>query len=159
MSSEIICEFCKQPYTAFNSKRSHCNKPGCRKQAISGNLRQLEAFFGMLLRHKIVAEVEIRCPGNDSFGTQVKTKTEGHLGRSGIQNADSTAGFGQLDALSDYFRPILMKRIKGNFFVRTLATGRLDMTVVNEGFSDLEDPVVMGNNLFVSQKATKKPVV
>jgi len=151
--NKIVCKFCKQPYEAFNSKRSHCSRPDCRDKAISESLKELHNLFSMLLRHKIVAEIEIRCPGNEGFGKQVKAITEGHLGQPGNRDVHPLPSWhvDELGMLTDYFRPILRKRIKGNFIIKTLDNGKLDRKVLNEGFAELAAPVILGNNLFVSQ--------
>jgi len=156
---EIKCKHCGQPYTAFNGSRSHCSQPACRTKEIDGNVKLLCSYFATILRHQIVAEVEIRCPGNDSFGKQVKARTQGHLGETGDNRKDVSSPdwlSDELEMLSDYFRPILWRALKGNFIIKTLDDGRFDKVALNDTFSDLINPVVLGNNLLLSHKSAKQ---
>ena len=154
MSSKINCRFCNKPYTAYRSSRSHCSRSDCREKAIKESLDELCGYFSILLRYQIVADVEIRCPGNDTFGKQVRAHTEGHLGALDHNKgpALSKPPATSLDLLSVYFTPILWKQIKGNFILKTLADGTIDNVVVSDAFSDLKSPVVLGKNLLLSSR-------
>lgn len=149
---EIKCIYCKKTYSAFREKRSHCSRPECRGHAIDHALDQLREYVGIFLRHRIEAEIEIRCPGNDGFGKQARSSTKGHLGDLETKQDCDPSPQTDLDMLSTYFSPILWKGIKGNFIIRTLDTGKVDQVILNDTFSDLKDPVVLGNNLLLSHR-------
>ncbi len=150
---EIKCIYCGETYSAFREKRTHCSRQDCRRKAIDGALDKLRSYISTFLRNRIEAEIEIRCAGNDIFGNQARSSTKGHLGGlDSIQDHDRCSLEIDLDMLSDYFRPILWKGIRGNFIIRTLDTGKVSSVVLNDTFSDLDRPVVLGNNLLLSRQ-------
>lgn len=150
---EIKCVYCGETYSAFREKRTHCSRSDCRRKAIDGALDKLRSYIDMFLRNRIEAEIEIRCAGNDIFGDQARSSTKGHLGNlETVQGYDRCSLENDLDMLSDYFRPILWKAIRGNFIIRTLDTGKVSTVVLNDTFSYLDSPVVLGNNLLLSRQ-------
>jgi hypothetical protein len=113
----------------------------------------------MILRHKIVAEIEIRCPGNDTLGRQVKIKSKGYINVSVITNnvrSNKKDTVSDLNNLRNYFKHILQKGIKGNFIIQTLTEGIIENVIVNESFGMLDKPVVFGNNLLIIQQNFNK---
>lgn len=153
---EIICKWCKAKYQAYNNNRSHCSRPDCRNREIESNLKMLRNCIDMLLRHSIVAEVELRCPGNDTFGQQVRVKSEGYL-YNDFNGKDTTVETAdiikELKMITNYFRPILQKGLKGNFICGTNADGRIDIKILNEIFTSLKEPAILGNNCFLNRTA------
>jgi len=109
-------------------------------------------YFSILLRYKIVSDVSVMCPGNDTFGKQVRAHTKGHLGgfdskQTPVPNKRPVS---ELETLSAFFHPILWKRIKGNFIIKTLDDGTIDRDYDSDAFSDLKSPIVLGQNLLLS---------
>ena len=151
---EITCKWCERRYQAFNNNRKHCSRMDCRNKEIEENLSILRNFVGMFLRHEIIAQIELRCPGNDSFGSQVKVTSECSIDNKlkGKSEVKQTQAFKEeLDKLVDYFKPILEKGLKGNFLVKTLTNGKIEPIIMNEAFSLFRQPMILGNNCFISQ--------
>lgn len=156
---EIICKWCRNKYQAYNNNRKHCSRIDCRNREIEESLSLLHNYFGMLLRHKIIAQVELRCPGNDSFGQQVKVTSECRVdhGFNGGDKKIYPETQLEIGNLINYFRPILQKGLKGNFIVKTLAEGKIDSIILNESFTSFKEPKnILGNNVFISQRSKYK---
>jgi len=156
---EITCRWCKQKYIAHNDTRKHCRAISCRNEEITYNLNLLVNYIDMILRHRIVAEIEIRCPGNDTLGRQVKIKSKGYINDSVITNnvrSNKKNKAVELNNLRNYFKHILQKGIKGNFIIKTLAEGIIENIILNESFGMLDKPVVFGNNLLIIQQKFNK---
>lgn len=149
---EITCKWCKAKYQAYNNNRKHCHRPECRSREIEENLLLLHNYFDILLQHRIVASVELRCPGNDSFGQQVKVTSECCLGNE-LKNRATIKKPAEIEIeyLITYFRAILQKELRGNFLIKTLADGTINRTIISESFSSFNWPVVLGNNILISQ--------
>ena len=156
---EIVCKWCKNKYAAYNNGRKHCNRIECKTKEIESNLQFLKSYFEILINNNIIAKTEIRCPGNDSFGSQIKAITHGNLNGGGIKNQDdpvlNTFKTKQLTFLTDYFRPILWKGLKGNFIITTEKDGTINPDILNESFTNIETPIVLGNNKLITKIISK----
>lgn len=151
---QIICKWCGKQYQAFNNNRGHCSKIECRTKEIEQNLLTLSGYFSTLLRHGVIAQVELRCPGNDCFGAQVKITTESCINYALKDKPPEKQEIQEsVDMLVDYFRPILKKGVKGNFIVKTLSDGKIDEVILNQSFTSFREPEnILGNNCFISRK-------
>ena len=156
---EIICKWCESKYSACNSSRKHCARLECKTKEIESNLCSLKSYFEILINNNIVATIEIRCPGNDNFGSQIKAITHGSI-NGGIINKNSDKSTivdisKQLTFLIDYFRPILWKGLKGNFIIETQEDGTINPDILNESFTNIEAPIVLGNNKLITKIINK----
>jgi len=150
----ITCKWCQGKYAAYNNGRKHCTRPECRTKEIESNLHDLNSYFGILINNNIVATIEIRCPGNDNFGNQIKAITHGNINGGGIKNQNPVSNnvkTNQLTFLIDYFRPILWKGLKGNFIINTEENGIINPDILNESFTNIDNPVVLGNNKLITK--------
>jgi len=154
-STKIICRYCKEPYMAYKKGRTHCRKTSCRSKEIKNQLANLEYFICLFCKNKIEASIELRFPGNDKLSTDAKINSVVHLG-NGLKEENGTAVSINLSELIDYFRPVLWKGVKGNFIVRILKNGTIDSTILNETFTKISDPVVIGNDIIILGSAEKK---
>lgn len=144
---KIKCVWCGCDYKAFNDNRRHCKKISCRNSEIEENLKDLSKLISPILRHRIKASSEIRLPGNDTFGKQVKINANGSISEA-IKKKEiilSTVEE-QVEQILKYFRDLLWKGIKGNFIVKTDENGIVDDIVSHEIFVTTKDPVIFGNN-------------
>ena len=159
---QIVCRWCGRKYQAHNETRNHCKSLACRNKEIAYNLNLLINYIDMILRYNIVAKIEIRCPGNDTFGKQVKITSEGYLNDPVVTSnvadikEEKTEKLDELDRLKKYFKHILQKGIKGNFIIQTMADGIVKNVILNESFAMLDKPVVFGNNLLIIQQNFNK---
>jgi len=151
----IICKWCGKKHTAYNESKANCNRIECVEKEISANIELLKNCVAILLRNKIISTLEIRCPGNYTFGNQLKIQTETpiEVDLEGVNNDKiPTHLFAvELNKISNYFKPILRKGIKGNFFIK-VANGQIDKIVLNDFFTPLVEPIIIGNNTIISQK-------
>ena len=153
-STRIICKYCKESYVAYKKSRTHCRKTSCRSKEIKNQLLNLEYFVGLFCKNKIEASIELRFPGNDKLSTDAKINSVIHLVNSFKDNNNDIIGVG-LPELVNYFRPILWKGVKGNFVIRILRNGTIDPTILNETFTKISEPVVIGNDIIITGPAEK----
>jgi len=148
--TEIKCEYCNEPYVAYKKGRTHCRKPNCRTKEIKKQLNDLQYFVELFCVHKIEATIEFRFAGNDKLSKDAKINSVSRV-NDGLkeENKNMIAGI-NLNELIDYFRPILWKGVKGNFIIKILKDGTIDPTVLNETFTEIADPVIIGNNLIIN---------
>ncbi len=155
---KITCRWCKNKYDAYNNGRKHCNRHECKTKEVESSLQFLKSYFEILVNNNIVATVEIRCPGNDNLGGQIKAITHGNINGGiidksfGLNTANKTK---QLTLLIDYFRPILWKGLKGNFIIKTKEDGTINPDILNESFTNIEAPIVLGNNKLITKIISK----
>ena len=158
--SQIICKWCKKKYEAHNTNRQHCSGMACRTLQINENLKFLENYFVTLLRHKITARVELRLPGNDSFGQKVKVTSKCLLDDSLKNKTDddtrSETITEEIQKLIKYFKPILQKKIQGNFIIGTTGNGKIDPIILNESYTSFRWPIILGNNLLISKNILRR---
>lgn len=151
--AEIKCTWCGSTYTAYNENRRHCTRSSCRDSEIEINLEYLAQLFGMILRHGIEADVEIRLPGNDTLGKQAKIISSGDIHEKISSQEMINKGFeGQIDDLKEYFRSLLWKKIKGNFEIKTKKGGVIDTRCPHEMFTSIERPMILGRNKIILTK-------
>lgn len=153
-STKITCKYCKEPYVAYKKNRTHCRKTSCRSKEIKNQLSNLEYFIGLFCKNKIEASIELRFPGNDKLSTDAKINSVVHLDNSSKKNNNDILGVG-LSVLVNYFRPILWKGVKGNFVIRILKNGTIDPEILNETFTKIKDPVVIGNDIMIDGSKEK----
>jgi len=152
-STKIICKYCGKPYMAYKKGRTHCRSDDCRSKEIKQQLESLGYFVESFCRNKIEAEIELRFPGNDKLSSDAKICSISNLkDDTKIQGADVEAGI-DLPELIDYFRPILWKGVKGNFIIETLRNGTINPKIINETFTEISNPVIVGNNLIINGSA------
>ncbi len=107
-------------------------------------------MFGMILRHGIEAEIEIRLPGNDTLGKQAKIMSSGDLNKKICNQNVANEGFeDQIEGLQEYFRSLLWKQIKGNFEIKTMKGGVLETKCPHEMFTSIEKPMILGHNKII----------
>ena len=131
MTQKKTCRWCQNEFETENPNRDICRRTGCREKQIHQNVSALLETLDFLKRHVETGRVEIRCPGNDDFGAQIKmtiTTTEG------------------TDGLQAYFGAVLRNRIRGNFVV-DIRTG----TIQTEMFLPIDSPAV-----FLGDRIVKK---
>jgi len=146
---QIICSYCKKPYMAYKKGRTHCCNSHCRTMEINKQLDELGYFMELFCRNKIEATIELRFPGNDKLSRDAKVDSVSSLkGGLSEKTSDIVVGISLLE-LIDYFRPILWKGVKGNFIIKTLKDGTVDPMILNETFTRIAKPVIIGNNLIV----------
>ena len=148
-STEITCTYCGKPYMAYKKGRTHCRNANCRSREIKKQLDELEYFVELFCKDKIEATVELRFPGNDKLSRDAKIDSISYL-QNGLKEkaSDNPVGI-SLHELIDYFRPILWKGVKGNFKIKTLKDGTIDPIILNETFTEIANPVIIGNNLII----------
>ena len=153
IKTEIICTYCKKPYKAYKKGRSHCRNRECRAKEIKKQLERLEYFIGLFCNNKIEATIEFRFPGNDKMSQDAKIISISYL-KDGLQEYSGIDNEGiDLQNIIEYFRPVLWKGVKGNFVIKTLNDGTIDPRVMNETFTAIEDPLIIGNNLIIKGQA------
>jgi len=153
----IKCVWCGSDYRSFNDNRRHCKKLSCRNSEIEENLSCLSKLISPILRHKIKTDSEIRLPGNDTIGKQVKINANGTINER-IKNKE-IAFFTvekQVGRVLKYFRDLLWKGIKGNFIIKTDENGTVDNIITHEIFVMTKNPVIFGNNKIIKPMAEIK---
>ena len=148
-SERIICNYCGKPYKAYKKGRTHCRNPECRSKEIKKQLDDLEYFIELFCINKIEATIELRFPGNDKLSRDAKIDSVSSF-ENELEEKDSNVPTGiGLRELIDYFKPILWKEVKGNFRIKILKNGTVDPKILNETFTEIANPVIIGNNMII----------
>ena len=153
---KIKCRYCGNIYVANKKNRSHCRRSACRDKEIQRQLSQLQAMLEMLCTNNIKAYVEIRLAGNDKISHEAKIESISNVAkgvvvaiRGNTNNNKNKKGVMSED-LMPYFRILLWKGIKGNFIITIYDNGTIDPNILNQTFTPLSMPTIIGNNMMVS---------
>ena len=152
---KIKCRYCGNIYAANKKNRSHCRRSACRDKEIQRQLSQLQAMLEMLCSNNIKACVEIRLAGNDKISHEAKIESISNIAKDIITNLngnDSNKNKNGVmsEDLMPYFRILLWKGIKGNFIITIYDNGTIDPNILNQTFTPLSMPTIIGNNMLVS---------
>ena len=149
---KIKCQYCGNIYAANKKGRSHCKRISCRDKEIRSQLTQLHSMLGMLCDNKIEACVEVRLAGNDKISHEAKIESVSNVAND-TDAAKSKTGCDDVGVaplmLLPYFRILLWKGIKGNFIIKTYDNGTIDPNILNQTFTPLSMPMIIGNNMLV----------
>jgi len=146
----IICRYCGKSYKAYKKGRTHCRNPECRAKEIKKQLDDLEYFIRLFCINKIEAVIELRFPGNDKLSRDAKIDSVSSFENELEETTDSNASVGVgLQGLIGYFKPVLWKEVKGNFRIKILKNGTVDPKILNETFTEIANPVIIGNNMII----------
>ena len=151
---KIKCQYCGNIYAANKKGRSHCKRTPCRDKEIRNQLIQLQAMLEMLCDNEIEACVEVRLAGNDKISHEAKIESISNV-VDGNDEEEEEAGDNSNDVgvapwlLLPYFRVLLWKGIKGNFIINTYNNGTIDPNILNQTFTPLSMPTIIGNNMLV----------
>lgn len=148
---KIKCQYCGNIYAANKKNRSHCKRLSCRDKEIQHQLMQLQAMLEMLCSNKIKSRIEIRLAGNDKISHEAKIESVSNVTNEIIDiecAVDRSDGVIPLTLLP-YFRVLLWKGVKGNFIINTYDNGTVDPNILNQTFTPLSMPMIIGNNMLI----------
>ncbi len=154
MSGNRRCKYCgSEPSKTYKGNRSHCFRTECRDKEIKKNLDILINPFRILLRNEITACVEIRLPGNDGLGHEIKVESVGNISddvnyKNVKMNNDKLS---DIENIKSYFEKLLWRGLKGNFIVET-EDGRINSKILNQVFTPFETPTIIGNNAIITMR-------
>lgn len=115
----------------------------------------------LLCNNNIESKIEVRLAGNDKISHEAKIDSISDLSidDDGIMDSDigtffrdgdyDDCGGVNLSKLIPYFRVLLWKGVKGNFIIETYGDGTINPKILNQTFSPLSMPLIIGNNLLV----------
>lgn len=151
---KIKCQYCGNLYVANKKTRSHCRRTDCRDKEIERQLSMLQVLFGLFCDNNIEAKIEIRLPGNDKISYEAKVDSISNLSDTNNTNPKEIKKEKNIEEvhllkLISYFKMLLWKGIKGNFIINTFKNGTINPKVLNQTFTPLSMPVIIGNNLLV----------
>jgi hypothetical protein len=147
---KIKCRYCGNVYAANKKNRSHCRRSACRDKEIQRQLSQLQAMLEMLCTNNIKACVEIRLAGNDKLSHEAKIESISNVAKGIVVTTPTKNGGGVMpETLMPYFRILLWKGIKGNFVINIYGNGTIDPNILNQTFTPLAMPMIIGNNLLI----------
>ncbi len=154
MSGNRQCKYCgNEPSKTYKGNRPHCFRTDCREKEINKNLDFLINPFRILLRNEIKACVEIRLPGNDGIGHEIKIESEGDISDNidykNIKMNDDKLS--DIENIKNYFGRLLWKGLKGNFIVET-ENGRVNSKILNQVFTPFDMPMIIGNNAIITMR-------
>ena len=150
---KIKCQYCGNIYAANKKNRSHCRRSACRDKEIQRQLSQLQIMLEMLCTNNIKSCVEIRLAGNDKISHEAKIESVSNVAKEEENNNSNIAtpvneGVAP-SALMPYFRILLWKGIKGNFIITVYDNGTIDPNILNQTFTPLSAPMIIGNNMLI----------
>ena len=150
---KIKCQYCGNIYVANKKNRSHCRRSACRDKEIQRQLSQLQIMLEMLCTNNIKSCVEIRLAGNDKISHEAKIESVSNVAKEEENNNSNIAtpvneGVAP-SALMPYFRILLWKGIKGNFIITVYDNGTIDPNILNQTFTPLSAPMIIGNNMLI----------
>ena len=135
---------------ANKKNRSHCKRSGCRDKEIQRQLSQLQIMLEMLCTNNIKSCVEIRLAGNDKISHEAKIESVSNVAKDINSNIVPSINEGVTpSALIPYFRILLWKEIKGNFIITIYDNGTIDPNILNQTFTPLSAPMIIGNNMLI----------
>ena len=148
---KIKCQYCGNIYAANKKNRSHCRRSACRDKEIQRQLAQLLAMLEMLCINNIKSCIEIRLAGNDKISHEAKIESTSNINGEDIDNniISNTNDGVMPPMLMPYFRILLWKGIKGNFIIKTYDNGTIDPNILNQTFTPLSTPMIIGNNMLI----------
>ena len=106
----------------------------------------------MLCTNNIKSRVEIRLAGNDKISHEAKIESISNVKGEEIidsNNNDNNMNDVAPAILMPYFRILLWKGIKGNFIINTHDNGFIDPNILNQTFTPLSAPMIIGNNMLI----------
>lgn len=145
---KIKCQYCGNIYEANKKNRSHCRRSICRNKEIQHQLTQLQIMLEMLCSNNIKAKIEIRLAGNDKISHEAKIDSISNLLNNDTTNNKDNESI-NIKTLIAYFRVLLWKGIKGNFIINTYDNGTIDPNILNQTFTLLSAPILIGNNVLI----------
>ena len=153
---KIKCQYCGNIYLANKKNRTHCKRSTCREKEIVCQLGKLQTTLDLLCSNRIEAKIEVRLSGNDKLSHEAKIDSVSDL--RGVDNThDNNYGNGVgILKLIPYFRILLWKGAKGNFIIETYWNGAINPKILNQTFSPLANPLIIGNNLLVTGNEGEK---
>jgi len=149
--NKIKCKYCNNIYMANKKNRSHCRRSICRDKEIQYQLMQLQSLLEMLCSNNIVSKIEIRLAGNDKISHEAKIDSISDLSFNGENNSIEKIKKDGVTPLKliPYFRVLLWKGVKGNFIIETYDNGTINPRILNQTFTPLSMPMIIGNNLLI----------
>jgi len=105
----------------------------------------------MLCSNNIVSKIEIRLAGNDKISHEAKIDSISDLSFNGENNSIEKIKKDGVTPLKliPYFRVLLWKGVKGNFIIETYDNGTINPRILNQTFTPLSMPMIIGNNLLI----------
>jgi len=155
---KIKCQYCGNIYAANKKNRSHCKRLACRDKEIQHQLIQLQTVLEMLCNNKIESKVEIRLAGNDKISHEAKIESISNVTDNPItieDEKDYNNGVSS-STLLPYFRVLLWKGVKGNFIISTYSDGTINPSILNQTFTPLSMPMIIGRNMLVYCSGKKR---
>ena len=146
---KIKCQYCGNIYMANKKNRSHCKRSACRDKEIQCQLSQLQAMLEMLCINNIKSCVEIRLAGNDKISHEAKIESISNVKGEEIIDSNNDMDGVVPAILMPYFRRLLWRGIKGNFIINTHDNGFVDPNILNQTFTPLSAPMIIGNNMLI----------
>jgi len=153
---KIKCRHCGNDYFAYKKGRTHCRRMSCRTKEIKKQLLELECFIELFCNNHIEAIVEVRLAGNDKLSPEAKIESFSILGAGFQEKNNQETGGIKLNELISYFEPLLWKEIRGNFIIKTLSDGTVYQKLLSQTFTNIANPIIIGNNIIVSGQSKQK---
>jgi len=138
------CRWCNTKINSGNDNGvGHCRKPDCRTSEIDSNIDQLLSTLILSSKHIWDGKIEIRSPGNDGFGAQLKLTIS-------YSNEEVGDGFDipTQDMLKCYFREMLFSGTKGNLII-DIVGGKFN-GIQSEFFVQADSPRIFTGNKIVN---------
>ena len=154
--NKIKCGYCRNDYLSFKKGRTHCRRTSCRTKEIQKQLLELECFIELFCNNHIEAIVEVRLAGNDKLSPDAKIESFSILGEGFLEKNNQETGGIKLNELISYFEPLLWKEIRGNFIIKTLSDGTVYQKLLSQTFTNVANPIIIGNNIIVSGQSKPK---
>lgn len=153
---KIKCRYCGNNYFAYKKGRTHCRRTTCRMREIKKQLSELERFIELFCNNHIESIVEIRLAGNDKLSPEAKIESFSILGEGFQEKNNQDTGGIKLNELISYFEPLLWKEVRGNFIIKTLSDGTVYQKLLSQTFTNIANPIIIGNNIIVSGQSKLK---